>query len=110
MWLVDPKIMCRRHLLGEHLETHMFHGTIKLKKALNGYIANGLLDTTVLQARHDALANEMLRRGYRHESPMTYRDRLGIRSVDIEHSLFDLLNRCPDCRARLSAEKAGNGS
>jgi hypothetical protein len=24
MWMVDPRIMCRNHLLGEHAEIHMF--------------------------------------------------------------------------------------
>jgi hypothetical protein len=29
MWMVNPRIMCGNHLLGEHLETHMFYGIIK---------------------------------------------------------------------------------
>ena len=29
MWNVDPKLMCNKHLLGEHVEMHMFFGTIQ---------------------------------------------------------------------------------
>ena len=29
MWLVPPQLMCDQHLLGEHLEMHMFIGTIR---------------------------------------------------------------------------------
>ena len=34
MWMVDPQIMCRQHLLGEHTEMHMFVGTLKRGPAL----------------------------------------------------------------------------
>lgn len=29
MWLVPPSHMCRKHLLGEHVELHMLLGTLK---------------------------------------------------------------------------------
>ena len=36
MWMVNPRIMCRQHLLGEHVEIHMFHSENKLLlKAFN---------------------------------------------------------------------------
>lgn len=43
MWMVDPKIMCRKHLLGEHLELHMLAGCINncpfdIKKVAKGEI------------------------------------------------------------------------
>lgn len=28
MWMVPPELMCRQHLLGEHVELHMFVGAI----------------------------------------------------------------------------------
>jgi hypothetical protein len=69
MWCVDPKQMCRNHLLGEHLECHMFATTLKKGVHVDGYVKNGLLDISRLQARHQELVNEMLRRGYRHNTP-----------------------------------------
>ena len=43
MWMVDPKIMCRKHLLGEHVEHHMFVGTINKRISIVGYLRDNLL-------------------------------------------------------------------
>ena len=48
LWLVNPKLMCNKHILGEHLETHMFVGCINKKKNLKGYFDKGLLDTVLV--------------------------------------------------------------
>ncbi len=45
MWNVLPEYLCRKHLLGEHVEMHMFVGTIKRGVSLNGYIKNKLVET-----------------------------------------------------------------
>jgi hypothetical protein len=37
MWMVDPRQMCRQHLLGEHNELHMFAGTMRKGIGLAGY-------------------------------------------------------------------------
>jgi hypothetical protein len=100
MWMVNPNIMCRRHLLGEHVECHMILGAIKLKKSLNGFVKNNLIDTSQLENRHKALSEEMKRRGYKHKSNLKYNDKLNIGKVDINKSLKDLLTRCFDCNAR----------
>jgi len=60
-----------------------------------------------MSVRHDALADEMLKRGYNHKSPydqpdISYlpdEDRLG--EVDISISLYDLCSRCEDCKKRI---------
>jgi hypothetical protein len=62
--------MCRRHLLGEHVETHMMAGCLLAGRSLEGYYARGLIDTDLIAPRHTALAAEMAARGYRHESPL----------------------------------------
>lgn len=108
MWLVDPVIMCRRHLLGEHVECHMFLGTIKKGKNIQGYLDRGLFDPGLLQERHDDLAAEINSRGYNHKSPIilteeNYYNQLSeeirkARFVDREQSLKDLLDRCLECR------------
>lgn len=99
MWNVTPALMCRKHLLGEHLELHMFVGTIRKGTSIAGYLAHGLLDTSLLQRRHEALVSEMHRRGYTHKSPMRYKDRLHRGSVDAELNLRELSKRCKDCRS-----------
>lgn len=99
MWNVDPKLLCRKHLLGEHVEMHMFVGTMKKGLRLTGYIDGGLIETANLWKRHEALAKEMVRRGYKHNSPLEKLD-VGPNEghVDVEANLKELARRCVDCR------------
>ena len=106
MWMVPPGYMCRKHLLGEHLETHMFVGCIIEGTKLDGYIDKGLLEVDSLHRRHSILAMEMKRRGYKHNSPLkefSYLNR-NIRRASINRnlSLKELISRCPECRERYS--------
>ena len=98
--MVDPKIMCRKHLLGEHVECHMFVGTIKKKVSLFGYLNNNLFEPKELFNRHNLLKEEMIRRGINHKSPLEVVDTSHLPSikVDSERSLEDLISRCPECR------------
>lgn len=97
--MVDPKIMCRQHLLGEHRELHALVGIIRRGTSLAGYSRNNLIETRLLAERHDNLVDEMLWRGYDHHSPLSHT------SVDVgivyrEDALIELLRRCPECRER----------
>jgi hypothetical protein len=99
MWMVDPRRMCSQHLLGEHVELHMLVASLRGRRSLAGFVANGLIEVHSVRDRHAALVREMRRRGFRHRSPLprfTVR-RLG--RVIRKRSLADLLARCPDCRA-----------
>lgn len=107
MWMVDPMILCRQHLMGEHNETHAFIGTIRKQKKLDGYIKNNSLELKSILKRHDDLANEMLRRGYNHKSPLTeYPDTsylpgcYHIIEVNKDEALDLLLSRCEACLER----------
>jgi Pyrimidine dimer DNA glycosylase len=101
-WLVDPKLLCRKHLLGEHVESHMFLGTIKKGISVNGYVSTGLFDPAKLYSRHDELVTEMLRRGYGHYSDLEVIDISKCTTlkpcIDVEANLRDLFNRCSECR------------
>jgi hypothetical protein len=87
--------MCRRHLLGEHVETHMMVGALLRGKNLEGFY-DGLIDTRLIRVRHDTVAAEMLRRGYRHDSPLPdFEDpRRGRLSGEGPQA------RCEECRQR----------
>lgn len=109
MWMVDPEIMCRKHLLGEHVEIHMFIGSIKRSIKMAGYLNNGLLEPGSLYARHDILVEEMLNRGMNHKSPLpgpavdivnAFTVEEYIKKVDSKKSLKNLLRRCPECRSK----------
>lgn len=107
MWLCDPKIMCKKHLLGCHVEMHMFIGSIKKGISINGYLKNNLIEPLKLKTYHDLLAEEMINRGCNHKSDMTETDFNIIFNLsedqinwkmNKESSLNDLLERCPECR------------
>jgi hypothetical protein len=109
MWMVNPKMMCRNHLLGEHLEIHMFLGTLRERKKIDGFINNNLLEPRSLFQRHDELVNEMQRRGYNHKSPIKEEECFCISHLTNEQqyheinrssAFSDLIMRCPECHYR----------
>jgi len=69
MWTVDPKTLCRNHLLGEHYELHKHRHRFVKKHSMKGYIEKNQIFPRLMKQRHDELAAEMLRRGYNHSSP-----------------------------------------
>ncbi len=104
--MVSPRKMCRRHLLGEHVEIHMAVASLRLGKSLAGFIEKGLLELHSLRARHDALVQEMLRRGYAHRSPLGRIPACSQGKVNRRRSAAELATRCPDCRFQATgAEK-----
>ena len=73
IWDIDPSILCRNHLLGEHRELHALWTVITEGKS--GYSKHpetlrwyGKL--SALYRRHDALIVEMTKRNYQHHSPL----------------------------------------
>lgn len=108
MWMTDVRTMCDKHLLGEHVETHMFVGAMRRGVRLDGYVKNNLFEPLSLKARHDALATEMQVRGMKHASHMdaalvnvlvgTLPDYIWDAKVDKVSSLEDLIGRCPKCK------------
>jgi hypothetical protein len=75
IWDVDPAVLCRAHLLGEHRELHAVWAV--LTEDRRGYRNhpetlrwNGRL--AALYGRHDALVAEMASRGYHHHSPLDH--------------------------------------
>lgn len=102
MWMVDPKILCTKHLLGEHVECHMFAGSLKKGTSLKGFLDNNLFEPTSLQERHQTLSKEMVERGMKHKSdliPININHLPPIK-VNEKESLKDLLSRCPECLSR----------
>lgn len=99
MWGVNPALLCDRHLLGEHVEMHMFAGTIKKGISTRGYEETGLVDLSKIRTRHDRIAKEMKRRGMNHKSPIDrVSDGLKGGSIDIKANLRELKRRCSTCR------------
>ncbi len=104
MWMVNPKIMCRQHLLGEHVEIHMFVGTLSRGKSVKGYLEKGLLEVHNLYWRHEELVEEMKRRGTAHHGrEMEICRKAG--AIDRKKNLEELLKRCSRCKRRYSENK-----
>jgi hypothetical protein len=104
MWMVDPAIMCDKHLLGEHVECHMLVGHLQRKRQIKNYIRLNLLQPKSLSERHDQLALELVKRGMTHKSPLPEYDlsylpeEHRVYTVNAEEALVELLRRCSKCR------------
>ena len=99
--MADPHCMCRKHLLGEHVELHMAAAHLRLGRRIDGWADTNCLEPKSIARRHEALAAEMIRRGYRHASPLaqptvTSGQRPEAR-VNRKAALAELVRRCADC-------------
>jgi len=115
--MCEPSIMCRQHLLGEHNECHMFLGSLKKKIKLDGYFRNDLFEPLSLKIRHDSLAEELIKRGFSHNSeliidPLEIFSHLTIQQInhkiDQERSLNLLLLRCNRCHINYQSRRMIN--
>ena len=109
--MVEPKLLCDKHLLGEHAECHMFAGNLIRKRKITNYIKFNLLEPRSLRKRHNSIALEMQRRKFKHKSPLPHHDisylpdRQQDYKVNVKLALEDLLSRCPKCRERIERRK-----
>lgn len=117
MWLVNPRMLCTKHLSGEHVETHMFFGTLNKGIGVRGYIDKNLFEPEVLFERHEELKKELdYRRELKgkkkeaHKSEMNAQETKALvvklpknireYKIDKQAALDELCYRCPECRAR----------
>lgn len=108
MWMLDPKLLCRKHLLGEHSEIHKHKHNFEKHHSIAGRISPiVLIEPENMSKRHDELAQEMLNRGYNHQSQyeqpdLSYLpDEQRYAKVDLAYNAKDLFERCPDCNKML---------
>jgi len=110
MWMVDPKLLCNKHLIGEHGEIHKHKHNFEKKHSINKRIELGQIEPESMQTRHDELAEEMLRRGMNHKSPYIIPDISYLSEyqrkykVDINKSKIDLVTRCEQCALLIANE------
>lgn len=105
MWMLNPRILCRTHLLGEHGELHKHRPSFVKQHSIAG--RRGQIEPQAMKRRHDQLAKEMMRRGYRHASPYDLPDLSYLsrddRNMKVDRALAqrDLRERCTECAARM---------
>jgi hypothetical protein len=108
MWMINPKLLCRKHLLGEHSEIHKHKHNFEKNHSISKRVFPvAQIEPSSMKKRHDELVIEMQRRNYNHNSPyempnISYlppqeRDT----KVDVNFSVNDLVERCPCCRRNL---------
>jgi len=111
MWMIDPKLLCQKHLLGEHGEIHKHrHNFVKQHSITKRVSPVVQIEPNAMETRHDVLAKEILRRGMNHQSPfvqpsvayLPVAEQLAV--VDTQNSLRDLSNRCLECAKRIRNE------
>ena len=100
MWNVNPEGMCNQHLLGEHVECHMFVGTLNQGKSVKGYLQNGLLEIHNIKKRHDELSREMKRRGMNHKSKLPWYKKIILGKVNSNKNIKELNKRCDKCNIK----------
>jgi len=104
--MVDPRAMCRRHLLGEHVELHMAVAWIRCGRAVDGWVDGNCLEPASIGARHTDLATEMAYRGWNHASPLV-QPLIGARQqpearIDKAAAERELARRRKDCAKGLA--------
>lgn len=104
IWDVDPSILCRAHLLGEHRELHALWTILsKDKKGYRNHPETKRWEGKLkaLYMRHEQLVLEMEKRGYNHGSPLDEKEATGeleqrdfVNTIDEQYELLRLKD-CP---------------
>ena len=114
MWMLDPDLMCMRHITGEHRELHALEGSLERTnpehddykcgyhiRYLNRLAKGGYIEPKSLKKRHDKLVKYFRN----HKSPINEIPTLEYlpgevveAKVDKEKAIRDLLDRPEACR------------
>jgi len=107
--MIDPELLCNKHLLGEHGEIHKHRHNFVKKHNINGRIIPVVqIEPSSMKKRHDEVAKEMIKRCMNHKSDyiqpdISYlREDLRNAKVDIQISKIDLIERCEECKKRIN--------
>ena len=98
MWMINPKKLCRQHLLGEHKELHQLVGSLRKNRSIKGHIEKGQVEVHNIKVRHKQLVEEMKRRGYKHKSALKKFKSQKLGKINILKNYKELEKRCIECR------------
>lgn len=108
MWMLNPKILCDKHLRGEHGELHKFKPSFDRMYSITNRIHPIVqIEPANMKTRHDELVKEMIRRNMMHMShyelpDLSYLPKHQLYAkADIVFNTKDLCDRCNDCKKRL---------
>jgi hypothetical protein len=109
MWMIEPHLLCRQHLLGEHYELHMLVGSLRKGRRIDGYLLRRFIDPSSIYTRHAALEKEIRSRGGNPQSPLNekecraFAEWYGANPIDPGESMSALSSRCEACRNRIGS-------
>lgn len=88
IWDINPKHLCRKHLLAEHRELHGLWNIITKHKCKGGYSCHPetlrwIGKENALYLRHESLIEEFSKRGYNHHTPLDKKLAIGSDKQDI---------------------------
>ena len=111
MWMINPTLLCSKHLLGEHGEIHKHRHNFEKKHKITKRISPVVqIEPESMEKRHNALAEEMLARKFNHKSPYTQPDLSYLKNeerfakANLGVSVMDLKSRCPECANRITSK------
>jgi hypothetical protein len=106
IWDISPEKLCKKHLLGEHSELHAIWSIItKEKKGYSHHpeVIRWKGKLKALYLKHEEIANEMRKRGYKHNSSLNIVFATGKNKQDelidtVNKQIMILKNKNCECR------------
>jgi len=103
MWMVEPRLMCDKHLVKEHGDIHTIVWHIRARHALTGKV-----EPISIRSRHTQLEEEMsLRKPNTKATPLkrfTLVRKYKMLIVSASASLVELASSCKDCESKVLGE------
>lgn len=106
MWMVNPKYMCTKHLVGEHGEIHKHKHNFVKGHSIEKRIRWAQIEPASMSSRHDELASYL----QNHKSPFEqperhkrYSDKEWFHTINVDASLMLLLTKCNECKKKFRA-------
>lgn len=102
MWMVNPLLMCKKHINGEHNEIHKHRHNFVKKHSMAKRILLNQIEPKSMKVRHDELSLYI-----KHNSPYEMPDISYLTlseqnyKIDTNSSFNELMIRCKDCRDKL---------
>ncbi len=94
IWDIQPKYLCRKHLLAEHRELHGLWNILTIHGGKGGYshhpeTLRWVGKQKALYLRHKALVKEFTQRGYSHHTPLDSQYSTGVGSQSVFINTID---------------------
>lgn len=94
IWDIEPKNLCRKHLLAEHRELHGLWNILVIHNCSGGYARHPetlrwVGKQRALWIRHELIVKEFFVRGYCHHTPLDEKEAIGLSK---QHDFINPLN------------------